>query len=46
VDQIFLTLDFSSPYFNASLISLVFLIALAIYAFRISLAGHPLFRES
>jgi hypothetical protein len=40
-----LTADPASPFFTASLISVVVMLALAIFAFRVSLAGHPLFRQ-
>jgi hypothetical protein len=41
-----MTADFSSPFFTSSLIGPVVLIAIALYAFKVSLAGRPLFKES
>jgi hypothetical protein len=41
-----MTSDFSSPFFTSSLIGPIVLIAIALYAFKVSLAGRPLFTES
>jgi serine/threonine-protein kinase len=40
------TLDVSAPYFTASLIGPLVLVAIVFYSFRVSLAGRPLFSES
>jgi serine/threonine-protein kinase len=41
-----LTSDLSSPFFATSLLGPLVLIAVGLYAFKISLAGRPLFKES
>jgi hypothetical protein len=40
-----LTTDISAPYFTSSLIGPIALLLIGIWAFRVSLAGQPLFRE-
>jgi len=39
------TLDFSAPYAAAGLFGMLVIAAYALYAFRISLAGRPLFED-
>jgi hypothetical protein len=41
-----LTTDLSSPFFAEAFVGPIVLIAIASYAFKISLAGRPLFREA
>jgi serine/threonine protein kinase len=41
-----LTTDITAPYFTSSLIAPAFLLAIGLYAFKVSLAGRPLFKES
>jgi serine/threonine-protein kinase len=41
-----LTFDLSSPFFGTALLGPLVLIALGLYAFKVSLAGRPLFKES
>jgi serine/threonine-protein kinase len=41
-----LTHDISSPFFTTSLLGPLVLIAIGLYAFKTSLAGRPLFKES
>ena len=45
LDSYPVTLDFSTPYAGAGLFGMLVLAAYALYAFRISLAGRPLFED-
>jgi hypothetical protein len=40
-----LTIDTSAPYFASGLVGPLLILGLAIYAFRVSLAGRPLFKD-